>query len=140
MVNLNLEKTILNTIAPKGKFVNARCTKAFLEKRGWLQYLHQRYTDNTVSDEKIQLREILYRLLNNIDSVPKCKICGKPIVFNSKIYSNYCSQECINKDPEVLAKNSKSNSETQTKRYVENHDEIVAKINESRPKTYNKYK
>ena len=140
MINLDLEKIILNTIASNGKFVNARCTKAFLQKRGWLSYLVQRYIDNTATDPKIQLREILYRLNNNIEIAPVCKICGNPIIFKDKEYASYCSQDCINKDPEVLAKNSKSNSETQRKRYAENHDEIVAKINESRPKTYNKHK
>ena len=58
-----------------------------------INYLLNRFNDNyTIND----LKEILYRIKNNICEIPKCKICGKNTRFrnNTVGYSLTCSKEC----------------------------------------------
>ena len=56
-----------------------------------------------------------------------CKMCGKPTRFNSitRGYSTYCSNKCINSDPEVKKKMADSARNTFLERYgVENISQL----------------
>jgi len=46
-------------------------------------YVYKDYLYNRFSDinENTEMKELLYRLKNKIEYVPKCKICGKPAKF-----------------------------------------------------------
>jgi hypothetical protein len=72
------------------------------------------------------LQESLYRILNDIDEKPICKICGKPLKYN-RGFSTYCSKACSNKDPEVLKKNSENVSKSMKKAYKERGNDIKKK-------------
>ena len=107
MIDKNKDKEILNYLTnEKGNLMSGRCGAPHLQKKGYLDYLMQRYNDNTVKTDKV-LSEILYRLKRNIEVVPTCPVCGKSIIFDeiSKNYQTWCSRKCANNDPEVLEKN-----------------------------------
>lgn len=56
-----------------------------------------------------------------------CKICGKPTKYNtiSTGYSTYCSNKCINADPEVRKKITLSTKVTLLEKFgVENISQI----------------
>lgn len=42
--------------------------------------------------------EVIYRICNNIDNIPKCKECGKSVRFLNLIsgYDDVCSDRCRN--------------------------------------------
>lgn len=116
MKDLNKDKEILSYIAPNGKRIAARCKKDVIIKRGWYDYLMQRYDDNTsIRTPELFLREILHRLENGIEIVPKCRVCGKPLIFADKRYPTFCSKKCANSDPEILEKNKLHTSEAMKK-------------------------
>ena len=125
MIDKLLEQDILNyTFSEEThKFMSGRCAKSILQKRGWYDYLINRYTDNSIGS----IIEILYRIKNNLDEIPKCKICGSPLKFTNGTYPNYCSAKCRNNDPEVLAKNKEGVSNSLKKAYAEKGDSIKAK-------------
>lgn len=110
MTDIKKDKEILNYVAPEGKLIAARSRKDLMEKRGWYNYLIERFSDvsNPSTDKKYYLREILYRLAYNIEIVPKCKVCGKPVVFRDKGFAEHCSKTCASNDPEVLARNKEN--------------------------------
>ena len=83
MIDKLLEQDILNyTFSEEThKFMSGRCAKSILQKRGWYDYLINRYTDNSIGS----IIEILYRIKNNLDEIPKCKICGSPLKFTNGI-------------------------------------------------------
>ena len=125
MIDKAIENEILSYTfsADKQKFIPGRCAVAVLEKRGWLNYLKQRYTSNSTES----VIEILYRIKNNLDNVPKCKICGKSLIFVNGSYPNYCSAKCRNNDPEVIAKNKFGVSKSLKCAYLEHGNSIKNK-------------
>ena len=68
-------------------------SKRFLQRnenrKRILTYLLNRYEDDDTNDVK----ELIYRIENNIEEKPKCIICGKPVRYVG-VYSQYCSPEC----------------------------------------------
>lgn len=73
--------------------VQTRC-KMFLQRnenrKKILNYLLNRFKDDDTNDVK----ELIYRIENNIEEKPKCIICGKPVRYIKYYYSEYCSQKC----------------------------------------------
>lgn len=59
----------------------------------FMTYIQTRFL-NTSGDESV--KELIYRIKNNIDELPHCPICGKLLKFiNIKnIYQTFCSREC----------------------------------------------
>ena len=58
-------------------------------------YLYSRYSD---IDSDTTIREILYRIMNNIEEVPVCAVCGNKVPFINKVgftgYKIFCSEKC----------------------------------------------
>ena len=104
------------------KIIAQRTTKKYLTDHNYLDLLTNYYKDST------SIRETLYRIKNNIDIRPVCKICGKPVSFNTYGYfSTYCSKKCSNSDPIVLQKNKDNVSKSLKKAYQERGNEIKEK-------------
>ena len=136
MIDKNKDQEILDYIKPNGKLIPQRCLQSVHEKRGWYNYLMQRYDNNTLANspnKKMLWREILYRLANNIEEPPRCKTCGKVVPFYDGDYATFCSKHCANIDSEVLAKNKAGVTKGLKKVYEERKEEIQAK----RAKTLN---
>lgn len=104
------------------KWAGTKFKKEYLEKLGIYDELMNLYPDSSC------LHETLYRLENNIDVRPVCKICGKPVNYRKLLrFTTYCSRACSNLDPEVLAKNKAGVSKALKKAYAERGDEINRK-------------
>ena len=133
------DEDVLNYVAPDGKLIKQRCVKKVLESKGFYEYLLNRYSDNTLdkSDEKLYIRETLFRMMNKIEVPPVCKICGTPVKFSYQKYPNYCSRSCSNHDEEVLKKISSSCSKSLKKAYEERGDEIKNKRISTLSEKYN---
>ena len=66
-------------------------------------YLLNRFTD--INYDETNIYEIIYRIVHNIQKIPKCKICGKPLKFKRTYgYGSYCSQKCVQNDKEIKQK------------------------------------
>lgn len=132
MINEKLENEIREyLVGSNGKMIAARALPNVLKKRGYYDYLLQRYSDNTTTE----FCETLYRFVNNIDEIPVCPECGKRITFSlaNRIYPNWCSPKCRNNSAEVKKKNASGVSKSLKKVYVERKSEIQ----EKRAKTLN---
>ncbi len=100
--NNNLsDDVIIETFVSKTKCGNFRpnttYTKYINNYPNIINYIFNRYTNG----EK-NINEILYRILYNINILPVCKECGKPVKFISFFngYQTFCCIHCIriNKD------------------------------------------
>ena len=69
------------------------------------QYLLNRFNDNCSN-----ISEIIYRIKNNIENIPICKMCNNPISFRGFQfgYSTYCSSKCAWKCDETFEKSRNS--------------------------------
>lgn len=124
MINDKLDKEIINYLTNgTDKLISQRCLKATLVKRNYYDYLMQRYSDNVTNTHN----EVIYRLYNNIEKVPTCKICGNPVKFTNNKYSSYCCAKCRNNDPEVLKKNKEGVSKALKNAYQNKGNEIKEK-------------
>ena len=121
------DKEILDALKDRdGKISAAKTNKDYLKKHGYYDYLINRYSDNTITD---CIPEILYRLANDIDTPPTCKMCGNPIKFSmsGRLYAKHCSAKCRNNDPEVKKKNAEGVSKYRTWEYANKKEEVMAK-------------
>lgn len=112
-------------IGTDGKIIAARALPNVLNKRGYYEYLKQRYNDNTTNE----FAEILYRFVNNIDVTPICPECGKPIMFSmdNRNYPHWCSAKCRNNSEEVKRKNKDNVSKALRGVYAEKKEDIQRK-------------
>lgn len=102
---------ILKFFSSNGKITSKRTSKGYICKYNpnLLDILYNRFSDTTHDTPII---EILYRIKNGIEEVPKCPICGNPIKYTSGVgYFTYCSQAC-SKSPEALERWKKKTHET----------------------------
>ena len=62
----------------------------YIKEHGYESYLLNRYKDS------LNFGEVIYRICNNIDNIPKCKECGKSARFLNLIsgYYDVCSDRC----------------------------------------------
>ena len=61
-------------------------------------YIHNRYNDSNSDKESLQ------RILNHIDTIPTCPICGNKNIYigrPNRIYSKYCCNKCKFKDVDL---------------------------------------
>lgn len=137
MIDLSIEKRLIDFITNKstGKLISQRCTDNCLKNQGYYDYIINRYNDNTTDSFK----EPLYRIVHHIDEVPKCKMCGKHLMFkpnDCRYQGTYCCRKCQNSDPDLIAINAASVSKTLKNVYKERGDSVK----EKRAKTLkNKY-
>lgn len=63
----------------------------------FLTYIRNRFNDTTGNE---MVRELIYRIENKLEEIPKCPVCGKPLAFYKREwkYKSFCSQECKNSD------------------------------------------
>lgn len=126
------DKDIIEYVAPSGKIIPQRCLKSVLEKHGLYEYIVNRFDDNSLSiTDNEYLRECIYRIVNEINDIPRCKMCGKPITFKYNCYSKYCSRKCSNSDSDVIEKISKSCSNSLKQKYKEDGESIKKKRKET---------
>lgn len=55
------------------------------------------YLINRFPDFRNDFKEVLHRIKYNIEEIPKCPICGKPLKYyglSSMLYSKTCSRKC----------------------------------------------
>ena len=113
---------IIQHFYSNGKILPQRTQEKYLKKHGYYDELIKYYDDSK------SIRETLYRIYHNIDIRPVCKICGKPVTFNTFGYfSTYCSKACQNTDPDMLKKNSEGVSKALKNLYKLKGDEILEK-------------
>lgn len=79
------------------------------------------YIINKYKDSK-SIQESIYRILNNIEEVPKCR-CGNNLKFKSisKGYHEHCSNRCAQSDPKIFNKVK----QTKIKIYGENYISVI---------------
>lgn len=74
--------------------------KPYLIKHGYYDDLMNYYPDSQ------SISETLYRILNDIDERPVCKVCGKPVSYcrgnRDRGFRKYCSVQCRSMDPDFL--------------------------------------
>ena len=111
------KQEIINLFYKNDKIIAQRVNEKYLKKHNLYNILTNYYNDSN------SIRETLYRIYNNIDIRPTCKICGKPVSFLiTGKFATYCSKQCQNKDPEMLQKNREGVSKSLKKLYREKGD------------------
>lgn len=90
--NITDNDIINHCIDNNGNLISTYVSKLHLQKKGYYNYLINRYNDNS----KNTIQEIIYRIKNHIDIIPKCPICNKPVNFKRfhEGYRKYCTHEC----------------------------------------------
>ena len=99
MIDKNLDNKIVN-IANSYKYLQIKFILNNLNEDE-INYLKQRYNNYS------SLSEVIYRLKNNIEEIPKCIICGKPAKFSigKHKYINTCgNKECYRKYNRIKVK------------------------------------
>lgn len=109
------------------------------------------YINNRFDNITFGLHEILFRIKNNIDICPCCKICGEPVKYNKKLhtYKKYCCISCRMKDNETQQhihnvaiqrygsiNNSKRIHEQNMKRSPEEWNQIIDKRHQTNELLY----
>lgn len=86
------DEYIKSFFMPKGIVISHYTNEKYINKHNpeILTYLYNRFND---IDDNTTISEILYRICNNIEVVPKCPVCGKRLQFKSK-YGVFCSRKC----------------------------------------------
>lgn len=124
---------IINIFFKDEKIIPQRVHENYLKKHNYYDFLNNYYNDS------LSIKETLYRIYHNIDIRPVCKICGKPVTFNTNgRFSIYCSKKCQNSDPIMLQKNKEGVSKSLKKLYKEKGSEIFEKRSNSLYKHYGK--
>ena len=92
-------------------------------------YIHNRYNDSNSDKESLQ------RILNHIDNIPTCPICGNKNIYigrPNRIYSKYCCNECKFKDIDLVERHKQGC----LKKYGVENISQVKEIKEKKEKTF----
>ena len=86
------DEYIKSFLMPNGIVISHYTNEKYINKHNpeILTYLYNRFND---IDDNTTISEILYRICNKIEVVPKCPVCGKRLQFKSK-YGVFCSRKC----------------------------------------------
>lgn len=109
MENQELIKKFYEITAPNGINISKRHKESYWRKYGHgdVYDLIMERTSFLVGD--IQLVERIFCIKNNITEHPSCVTCGKPVMFvERKRFSEFCSKECMFKDPNISGKRKES--------------------------------
>lgn len=100
---INNDKGLFDIILCKrkdGTFgkLSGKALKLYFANKEIYDYINNRYNDLAGTNDMDIFYEVVYRLRNNIEVIPKCASCGKPVRLhhtgNCYYYSNDCSREC----------------------------------------------
>ena len=76
-----------------GRLPSKRSNEEFIKREAsniW-DYIWKRFDD---IDEKTTVAELVYRIKNKIEIVPKCPVCGNRMPFKSDYSATFCSKKC----------------------------------------------
>ena len=68
---------ILEYFYKDGTINKSRCAENYLKKHNLYDELMSYYNDS------LSIRETIFRIINDLDTRPKCKICGKTLEFKN---------------------------------------------------------
>ena len=106
-------------LSKSGKINSNLCQESVLEHEGILNQVKSLYQDSK------SISETIYRIANDIEERPTCKVCGSEVNFKPGVgFSRYCSKKCANNDPEVISKISESCSKSLKRAYEDNGEKI----------------
>ena len=93
---LNDEKILEHFLNNESNIISTYASKLHIKQYGYESYLYNRFSDIKATDS---IQEIIYRIKNNIETKPKCPICGKEVNFKRfhEGYRQYCSLQCSRK-------------------------------------------
>ena len=81
------------------EYCNKNCRKKWKNRNSEIiEYLLNRFNDFSVDNIYDKCRESLFRLKHNINKLPKCNNCNKPLKYSVKFkfYPSACCNECMN--------------------------------------------
>ncbi len=83
------DKTVIDYVVKDGKLLNGNFKITNLKNTGIYDYIRNRFKD---TKETTNTNEIIYRIINHIEEIPKCPVCNKPLGFlNAQVgYSRTC--------------------------------------------------
>ena len=93
---LTKEEILSNIFNSNGRIISGHATERYLKNHNLYDVIVNYYSDSQ------SIKETLYRMQNNINVRPVCKVCGKPVRFWSNCedgtkpahFSTYCSTDC----------------------------------------------
>lgn len=110
MENQELIKKFYEITAPNGTNISKRHKESY-----WRKYGHGDILDiildktSFLIGEDIQLVQRIICIRDGIEEHPCCATCGKPSMFvERKRFSEFCSKECMFKDPKISDKRKES--------------------------------
>ena len=80
---------------------------------------------------------MVYMYYNDIDSIPTCSVCGKPVKFHGYTYgfAKYCGSKCARESNESKEKYKRTNIE----RYGEDYSKVISKkVNKTKLEKYSR--
>ena len=111
-----------------GKLSSRRLSEGFIKGEAiniW-DYIWKRFDD---IDEITTVAELVYRIRNKIEILPKCPVCGNRIPYNSNYSATFCSKKCADSE-EGIKINREKFEKTMLERYgttVSFHNEEILK-------------
>jgi len=95
---LNDKKILEIFLRDNGTIISSKTSENYLKYHlEQKEYLINRYP----KEEFVSYSFTIWRILNNLEDRPVCKICGKPL---TRMKTKYCSKNCANKDEEAFKK------------------------------------
>ena len=99
------DKDIKKLFIKNNKVIPSKLNLKYLIRNEYYEiiaYLYNRYKIYDLT-KKMVISEIVYRIVNNIETIPLCEICNRPLTYLNYLYGygKYCS-EC-KKDKKKLA-------------------------------------
>lgn len=101
--------------------------------------LYQSMIDHTsFLPEDVTIQERKYCILNDIRSLPTCKVCDNPVQFDRRgpNYKTYCSRTCTGKDIELREKRKQTNLERYGVEVTSQHPDVIAKAKQTNLERY----
>lgn len=101
--NVYSKDTIVSYFLLDGKsdiFSQPRCRWSYIKHYDMRMFeFIDTYFKKPIDYEKESVTSVLYRIVNDIEDMPVCKMCGKPAMFNNFKYGFYetCSKNCSKK-------------------------------------------
>ena len=87
-----------------------------------------------MADKHLTPAKIRWMLLNGVNEIPVCPVCGKDVAFEKG--RTYCSNKCRSSDPNVLQKIEQTNLERYGSKSAIQSESIKTKIKQSNLEKY----